>query len=72
MEAALGLEPTQADWRQEFAEWLIFWGDLQAARAQALVGLQLRPGHQGLLRTLDVTAEQLAQRGRPLAAGSGP
>jgi tetratricopeptide (TPR) repeat protein len=63
MEAALRSEPLRGDWRQEFVDWLIAWGDPDEAHRQALIGTQLSPGHSGLRRAMKATAEALA-RGR--------
>jgi O-antigen ligase/tetratricopeptide (TPR) repeat protein len=64
MEAALRSEPLRGDWREEFVDWLIAWGDPEEAHRQALNGTQLSPGHSGLRRALQATVEVLA-RGRP-------
>ncbi|MBV8611970.1 MAG: O-antigen ligase family protein [Singulisphaera sp.] len=64
MEAALRSEPLRGDWREEFVDWLIAWGDPEEAHRQALNGTQLNPGHPGLRRALQATVEALA-RGRP-------
>jgi hypothetical protein len=64
MEAALRSEPLRGDWREEFVDWLIAWGDPEEAHRQALIGTQLSPGHSGLRRALQATVDALA-RGRP-------
>jgi O-antigen ligase len=70
MEAALRSEPLRGDWREEFVDWLIAWGDPEEAHRQALNGTQLSPGHPGLHRALQATVEVLA-RGRPGAPSPG-
>ncbi len=64
METALRSEPLRGDWREEFVDWLIAWGNPEEAHHQALIGTQLSPGHSGLRRALQATVKALAH-GRP-------
>ena len=64
METALRSEPLRGDWREEFVDWLIAWGNPEEAHHQALIGTQLSPGHSGLRRGLQATVTALAH-GRP-------
>lgn len=68
MELALDLDPSNGDWRQDLGRWLLDSGRAEAAYRQALIGLQLCPGHAGLARVRDDAAEARA-RGDQMANG---
>ena len=48
MQAALGLDARQGNWRQEFIGWLLDWGLAKEAHTQARIGVELNPFHMGL------------------------
>lgn len=70
MKAALSLEPRRGDWRGEYIEWLLGWGQLEEAHSQALLGVHFNVDYPGARRALDRTAEALAG-GVPRATGTG-
>jgi O-antigen ligase/tetratricopeptide (TPR) repeat protein len=61
MEAALTLEPGQSGWRAEYIEWLMKWGRIDEAHAQALSGKYFSPESPTIREALVRTAEALAQ-----------
>jgi hypothetical protein len=65
MEAALAIEPAQSAWRAEYVRWLLRWGRLDEAHAQALIGRYFSPDSQTIREALDHTAEERARGGRP-------
>lgn len=69
MKAALSLEPRRGDWRGEYIEWLLGWGQLEEAHAQAMFGMHFSPDDPGARRALERTAEALAS-GAPRATGT--
>ncbi|WZP00193.1 hypothetical protein EP7_001813 [Isosphaeraceae bacterium EP7] len=58
---ALALEPSRAEWREEFITWLVARGEAELAYRQAVIGEQLNPEHQGLRRAVLSTAGTLAR-----------
>jgi O-antigen ligase len=61
MQAALALEPTRENWRAEYVDWLIRWGDPEEAFNQATIGLYLEPGQSNLRSALDRATEARAR-----------
>jgi O-antigen ligase len=57
MEAALAEEPTRDEWRNEYIDWLIRWGDTEEAFAQATIGVNLVPMQSGPRSALERAAE---------------
>jgi hypothetical protein len=63
IEAALSLQPDQSAWREEYIDWLLLWGRLDEAHAQALTGLYVSPDSASFRQAVDRTAEVLARGG---------
>lgn len=61
MEAALALEPRHVEWRTELIEWLLAWGEFEAAHDQALVGLHFNPDVPAARRGLERATDALAR-----------
>jgi tetratricopeptide (TPR) repeat protein len=61
MSEALFGEPSHPEWRVEFVDFLIAWGDLEEASRQARVGSMLNPDHPGVQRALNSTLDAFAQ-----------
>jgi O-antigen ligase len=62
MEAALALEPQRDEWRKEFVDWLLGWGNLKEAHDQAIIRLHLAPNNPDAHRVLKLTVEALIRR----------
>jgi hypothetical protein len=60
IQEALGLEPRRADWRREYVDWLIAWGEPREAHEQALLGLAYAPGHRDTDAALERAAEAMS------------
>ncbi|MDR3639342.1 MAG: O-antigen ligase family protein [Isosphaeraceae bacterium] len=60
MLAALALEPARCDWRKTLVEWLIAWGRLDEAHAQARLAVSLAPADPDARAALELAAEALA------------
>ncbi len=70
MEDALALEPAREDWRVEYVDWLIRWGDAQEAFNQATLAVAFAPGQSGPRAALE-RAKEARSRAR-LEAKSYP
>ncbi len=57
MGLALGLDPTNVEWREKLSQWLLDSGRVVDALRQTSIGLQLSPGHAGLARVRDAAAD---------------
>jgi O-antigen ligase/tetratricopeptide (TPR) repeat protein len=68
MARALTAEPNHPDWREEYINRLLEWGDVEEASRQARIGRTLHPDHPGIQRAADLALEAFA-RGRPQPAG---
>jgi hypothetical protein len=55
------------EWREEFIDWLVHWGDVEEASRQARIGLTLHPDHPGIQRALQSALDAYA-RGAPATA----
>jgi tetratricopeptide (TPR) repeat protein len=64
---ALVEDPTHPEWREEFIDWLVNWGDFEEASRQARIGLTLHPDHPGIQRALQ-SALDASARGVPATA----
>jgi hypothetical protein len=62
MAGALAEEPTREDWRDDYVNWLIRWGDTDEAFNQALIGVNLLPSHSGPQGTLDRATQARARK----------
>jgi hypothetical protein len=63
-EGALALRPGRADWRREWVERLLAWGDLNEAHRQAVIAAHLAADRPELKRLVERTAEALARGSR--------
>jgi hypothetical protein len=74
MKAALKLDSEQSDWRREYVDWLMVWGQLKDAHSQARIGIALDPTHKGLRDALAIVVDRMArgesENGEPSASGS--
>jgi O-antigen ligase/tetratricopeptide (TPR) repeat protein len=61
MGTALAREPQRSEWRLEYVNWLLNWGDFDRAHRQARIGVQFAPGHGHLRHALKVAVEALAR-----------
>jgi len=61
MESALRQEPLRSEWRREFTEWLLNWGDLEEAHRQALVGDKLAPNDYRMREILKLAVDMLSR-----------
>jgi hypothetical protein len=61
MTDALIDEPDHPDWREEFIDWLVTWGDVEEASRQARIGLTLHPDHPGIQRALRSALDAFAK-----------
>ena len=69
MEAALADEPDHQDWRGEYVDWLIRWGDPDEALNQARIGVYLHPENSGFQALVERATQA---RSRKLLEPAGP
>jgi hypothetical protein len=58
---ALKLDAGQSDWRREYIVWLLEWGLVKDAHAQARIGVALDSKHKGLRDVHGLTVDALAR-----------
>jgi hypothetical protein len=61
MTDALVAGPIHPEWREEFIDWLVSWGDVEEAARQARIGLTLHPDHPGIQRALKSALDAYAK-----------
>lgn len=71
LEAALVLDPGQAEWREKLVTWLLASGEALEAHNQALIGLRLSPDRPEARDCLERAVEALA-RGDATVGGYSP
>src|SRR5204863_5870750 len=70
MAEALVAEPLHPEWRTEFIDWLIAWGDVEEASRQARIGLTLHPDHPGIQRASQSALDAFAGGNAPTASSN--
>jgi tetratricopeptide (TPR) repeat protein len=65
MTDALSADASHPEWRVEFIDHLIAWGDLEEASRQARVGATLNPDHPGIQRVVSATLDAMARGEMP-------